>query len=555
MRQRFATTRRRGAGTRALSYWSDNAAGYSFWSIASNLSTWGVPEELFKQLHAGYKALGVPVVQWEVDSNFIAGDVPFSGGWCWRDWRAWNTTFYPSGGNLSALLGDAPMAFYVSAFCNDTVHRAEGFDFVSVANDEWGRAEIAVAHPDSARAFYSSILSPAQKHWGMQLLFTDFLCWRGDALAAALPDYYGSGEAWLGGMALAAQDLGMEVQFCMACAHQALLSLQWPAVTNARGSGDGGAGTAGVRSFTFSSVMAALVGLGWSKDNLRLRAFPPGDTELQTLLAGLSLGPVGLSDQLDGFPAWPAPGAGVVTNVSLAMSLCTANGTLLTPSFPLTPVEEHMAFEGGLGNLAGNVYATFTVVGSRGGGGPAVWFTALGFTLAGNASQPPAAFRLGPAHLAPLVDFSTVNPRGAFLGAGLALPGPYVAWDPRLPRAVVDFNDTAGFPLALAFHAPQQVHAAPVFRACGGAPGAIALLGERGKAAAVSSYRFSSVAAACGAGGAHTTLAVDLRGAPGEATTVLFATPSGGGGAWESAEAPATMGADGTATVLLGGRR
>lgn len=217
LRQRFATTRRRGAGTRALSYWSDNAAGYSFWSIAKNLSTWGVPEDLFKQLHVGYKALGIPIVQWEVDSNYIMGDsmAPFAGGWCWRDWRAWNTSFYPSGGQLSSLLGNASMAFYVSVFCNDTVHRAEGFKFVSVDGSAWGHAQVAVAHPDSSREFYRSILSTAREQWGMELLFTDFLCWRGDVLTAALPDTYGASEAWLGGMVLAAQDLGMEVQFCM----------------------------------------------------------------------------------------------------------------------------------------------------------------------------------------------------------------------------------------------------------------------------------------------------------------------------------------------------
>lgn len=334
-------------------------------------------------------------------------------------------------------------------------------------------------------------------------------------------------------------------------------------MTNARGSGDGGAGTGGVRSFTFSSVMAALVGLGWSKDNLRLRVFSPGDTELQTLLAALSLGPVGLSDQLEGFPQWPAPGAGVVTNVSLAMSLCTTNGTLLTPSFPLTPVEPHMAFEDGLGNLEGNVYATFTVVSSHSGGSPSVWFTTLGFTLAGNGSQPAAIFQLRPEHLAPLVDFSSTDamnppdfadiPRGPFLGSGLALPSAYIAWDAQHPGVVVDFSVSSPFPLVLAFHTPQQVNAAPVFHVCGGATSAIALLGERGKAAAVSSYRFSSVVAACGVGD-FTTLAVDMNGAPSEATTILFATPTGSSG-WVTSETRVTMNANGTASVLLGGQR
>eukprot|EP01046_Picozoa_sp_COSAG06_P037829 COSAG06_NODE_4308_length_4374_cov_201.581520_6_plen_38_part_00 len=31
----------------------------------------------------------------------------------------------------------------------------------------------------------------------------------------------------------------MEVQYCMACGHQAMDSLRWPAVTNMRANGDG----------------------------------------------------------------------------------------------------------------------------------------------------------------------------------------------------------------------------------------------------------------------------------------------------------------------------
>ena len=559
LRQRFATTRRRGVGTRALSYWSDNAAGYSFWSIASNLSTWGVPEDLFKQLYSGYKALGIPIVQWEVDSNFIMGGLGgFAGGWCWHNWREWNSTFYPSGGNLSNLLGNSSMALYVSSFCNDTVHRAEGFEFVSINNSQWGPAHIAVSHPDSAYDFYTSIFSTAHKDWHMDQLFTDFLCWRGGALAAQLPSYYGAGEAWLGGMSRAAQDLDMEVQYCMACGHQALSSLQWPGVTNARGSGDGGAGTAGVRSFTFSSVMAALVGLGWSKDNLRLSIFSQGDTLLQALLAALSLGPVGLSDQLEGFPEWPAPDAGVVTNVTLAMSLCTANGTLLTPSFPLTPIENHMAFENGLGNLEGNVYATFTVVPGTAAG---VWFTALGFTLAGNGSQSPEMFDLGPMHLAPLIDFNSLNPSdfadfplGAFLGSGVELPSAYIAWDSQSvgPPQLIDFNDTALFPLTLAYHMPQQINFAPVFSMCAGGGGAIVLLGERAKATAVSTFRFSNVVAACATSTMTTTLTVDFRGAPGEVTTIMYATQATVSGEWVNAiDKLITMDSNGVATVLL----
>ena len=113
-----------------------------------------------------------------------------------------------------------------------------------------------------------------------------------------------------------------------------------PAVTNARINGDSGLQ---ISAAVYSSTLASLLGLGWSKDNLRLvTTNQPGvtqaDVEVQVLLAALSLGPVGLADQLEGFPAAAAAGAQVETNFTLAMSLTAANGMLLRPSFPLTPL-------------------------------------------------------------------------------------------------------------------------------------------------------------------------------------------------------------------------
>jgi len=487
----------------------------------------------------------VPIVEWEVDCNFYTSSPgSFAGGWCWTDWRRWNTTFFPSGGNLSALLDGAPLALYVSSFCADNVHKAEGFRFVDVPGKPWSADPISIAHPDDAYRFYSSILATARSEWGMQQLFTDFLAWRDAALSAALPSDFGAAERWLGGMTLAAQDLGMEVQYCMADGHQALASLQWPAVTNARANNDGGED---LGPLTFSSVMAAATGLGWSKDNLRLRVFAEGDTRLQTLLAALSLGPVGLSDELEGYPAPPGPGAGVVTNVSLALSTCAANGTLLQPSFPLTPIEQHMAQEGGLGPAAGSVFATFTAVADGAGGGNA-WFTALGFA---NGAGGPPSFALAPSHLAPLVDlggapgaltpdFADV-PLGKYLGAGAGLAStPLVVWDPlSAGPAVAAFSEAAPFALALAQRAPQQANVAPAL-----CDGAIALLGEAGKAAAVSSFRFAAVAPACPA------LSVALRGAPGEAVRLLWARAQDG---WAARALDVTIGTNGTSSVSLGG--
>jgi hypothetical protein len=93
-------------------------------------------------------------------------------------------------------------------------------------------------------------------------------------------------------------------------------------VTNARVNGDGGLDTA---SMVFPALLAATVGLGWSKDNLRTAdrcyvdgLYPNGTVKWpcgsinkgegtsgqfrmqlqQTVFATLSLGPVGISDQV-----------------------------------------------------------------------------------------------------------------------------------------------------------------------------------------------------------------------------------------------------------------
>ena len=65
---------------------------------------------------------------------------------------------------------------------------------------------------------------------------------------------------------LQAQTHGVEVQMCMALAHQILMSVEWPSVTNCRVNGDGGLA---VDALVLPSVLAGAVGLGWSKDNLR----------------------------------------------------------------------------------------------------------------------------------------------------------------------------------------------------------------------------------------------------------------------------------------------
>ena len=281
---------------------------------------------------------------------------------------------------------------------------------------------------------------------------------------------------------------------------------------------------------------------GTFQDNLRLDVFSEGDTYIQALLAAISLGPVGLSDELEGYPSPPAPNASIVTNASLALSLCTSNGSLLGPSIAATPVDGHLRCAGDLGGRAGNVWTTYTAV-DNALGGTAVWFMAVGFGWnESNASLAP--YPLTDIDFAPLLDgacstpadFATI-PCGGFLGSGSELPGAFVAWDPASSALPVAFGGLSPpFALALALHTASVVHVSPVW------PGGIVLLGELNKTVPLSAYRFASVSS-MGSG----LLRVSLRGAAEEAVILRFALAP----FYEPVIANVTLGSDGTATISL----
>ena len=185
----------------------------------------------------------------------------------------------------------------------------------------------------------------------------------------------------------------------MALAHHVLASARFREVTNARVNGDGGLD---VGAMTLPALLAATVGLGWSKDNLRTAdrcyvngTFPNGTVEWpcgaanhgertsglfemqlqQTLFAALSLGPVGLSDQLTARPDDPA-GARITTNATLAMATVAATGDLLQPSYPLVPLDRTLvAARGSALPNSVQLWGTYTALAAD---ASRVWYTAMG---------------------------------------------------------------------------------------------------------------------------------------------------------------------------------
>ena len=454
------------------------------------------------------------------------------------------------------------MTYYSNGFNSASPYR-------NVSEYKWVKQN--EPHPNTSRLFYSDIIGAAAQRYRMKMLFTDFLCYRGPSMGTIsdVPAGENGEHMWLGGMVEAAADHGVETQMCMALAHQILMSAEWPGVTNARVNGDGGLDVGGL---VVPALLAATVGLGWSKDNLRTasRCYVPGlypngtvkwpcgsvnqgegtsgqfkNQAQQTTLAALSLGPVGISDQLSSYPTNSS--ATITSNVSLVMSTCSASGDLLQPSYPLTPLERGLLGEVGAGV---QLWGTYTAVSAGGAGGVNVWFLAFAFKLGKGPTG--ASVRVLEADLAPMVDNQALPsplfddiPTGTFSGSGAHFPavGGWVGWhhDPAAESG-------GGDPCSLAAPAPwagaanftvapegSQYNIAPVI-------GGVALLGEAGKVTAVSTHRFASAIPAPGGDG----LDLALRGKPGEHITLLYSSDRG-----PCKSQAATVGPKGTTFVRL----
>jgi hypothetical protein len=115
-----------------LSYWNDNQAGYSFWSVGPDQMVWGQPEAIYKKLKEGYDAAKIPVRMWEPD-NHLAARYKSSSGWTYLDWTQWNTTLYPSAGAFpNNSLGGIPPGVLLERLVERHGARAEQLDVRSI---------------------------------------------------------------------------------------------------------------------------------------------------------------------------------------------------------------------------------------------------------------------------------------------------------------------------------------------------------------------------------------------------------------------------------------
>jgi hypothetical protein len=203
--------------------------------------------------------------------------------------------------------------------------------------------------PADSYAFFSDFfdLGSSQTNGRMAAFEIDFL----DSNFQGSPSMFESVDAadlWYGGMADAALERGMVLQYCLPSVTDMLQSLTLPAVVQARASDDYVQTQENPVELGGSSLIMGATRIAPSKDTLWTFSPQPatysdthegGDyttqphVRLDAVLATMSLGPVGISDALN------------YTDVGLISQsfLSSADGTLLRPSRPLSWVDSFIA--------------------------------------------------------------------------------------------------------------------------------------------------------------------------------------------------------------------
>ncbi|MBV9850127.1 MAG: hypothetical protein JO250_10680 [Armatimonadetes bacterium] len=437
---------------RYLGYWTDNGAYYYYHTEPRKNY-----EETLRDMRADHVRAGIPFHYYQLDSWWY-----FKGpdGGVAR-WEARPDVFPDGVAGVHRVLG-LPLVMHNRWWSPGTDY-ARRFPFVTD-----GRSAVPVQFP------FWEYLMAKNKREGMRVYEQDWLVDQFHKAAVLRRDALAAGD-WLDNMGRAASENGLTIQYCMPLPADVLQSSEIPAVTQTRVSGDYHPGN-GQWRIGATSLLAWALGLAPFKDTFWTTADEPGspygpkarepNAELETLASALSAGPVGPGDAIG------------QTNVSLLMKVCRADGLLLKPDKPATPIDRWFLADG----PDGEVWDADTDF------GPNRWH----YMLAADLKAP---YTLRPD------DLHTQTPCVAFDPDAQSVMG----FDAAHPLTLAADRGPGAVPFTYLVIAPRS-------------PDGWAFLGETGKLVTVSRQRFADIAA----DGSRVT----LRGVPGEAVTLQWSAPA-----------------------------
>jgi len=306
---------------RYLSYWTDAGAAYYYDTESENAST--SMEQTMIDTKAWMRENRVPTHAYQFDSWWYPQDSKRPGGpvITWEpirgpspDSRMHGAAVIPDGfdfpwldTNISSADGHttvdhSPLIMHNRAFSPETTY-----------NRSWFTIEKDLALPTDP-ALFKHIMKTA-KPLGLKVYEQDWICLTHMKMNATQDNVH-LARQWMLAMDAGAVAANMSIQLCMQYTRHVLQSLEMQSVTNARASTDYHAipdptckygepnPTCTQYNVFLTGLIYSAVGIAPSKDNFRSSSVAQinGKREanplIQTLVSGLSGGPVGPSDQL-----------------------------------------------------------------------------------------------------------------------------------------------------------------------------------------------------------------------------------------------------------------
>lgn len=183
--------------------------------------------------------------------------------------------------------------------------------------------------------FWKDLLHKSS-HWGLVVYEQDWLNIQFEGQSQAFTNSTLM-RLWLMEMGRAAQDCHVSVQCCMQLPRHIPQSVEIPAVTQVRASGDYQAGLWMQWNIGITSLLYMALDLRPSKDNAWTKSVQPNNRsrnttepylEFQTMILAMSTGPVSFSDKIGH------------SNTTLILRTCRQDGVLLQPAQPLIPIHD-----------------------------------------------------------------------------------------------------------------------------------------------------------------------------------------------------------------------
>lgn len=350
-----------------IGYQTDNGAMYCFCS-SHNCSQILIEEKEYLD------SIGIPIGYLSFQGAGTSSGRGTAAPWCVDTWGVdggEDPNHYPLDVQTFQRALGVPLQLYAPYFCpNSTYFRGRrgigAVDGIPGMEASWKSVTSNTALPSCSSFNFETVAafdSETFFAWflrkgaaaGMASFEADFM----NQNVNCVDDFVQSATAadqWISGMADAALDLDIPIQWCYATPNEVMASLDFPAVTNFRVSFDFCYG----HSYDIgeSSLLVWAIGKAPSKDTLWTtdngKTVIPGCSwtadheppaaELHVVLALMSTGPVGISDAIG------------MTNSTLLSRAITTDGTLLQPMKPVTAVDSTFLLDS---KLKGYLYGTY----------------------------------------------------------------------------------------------------------------------------------------------------------------------------------------------------